>query len=380
MNTHKDVISSRLSPITSVLWSIATVLSAPAALASGALEAGPVRAGEAIRLTEADLVALQRRAKLPGVSAAVRCDGELIWAGSAGESAPGVPATPRTRYRVASISKVLTAGVAAVLAAQGRLDLDAPAGDLLPELSGGWAVPTSRQLLAHLGGAAHYRPWELENKPAFSSAREAAAVFVGRPIRAPGQRRYSSYGFVLAAAMMEAAGGADFLTLLTAEVLEPLGMHETGPDATGCAGCAVAYRRWPLRVRRPAAPVDLSYKWAAGGLSSTVLDLTAYGAAWLSPGWLDAPVLSAALTPMLDSEGAVTRNGLGWALYRDRRHGKVAAFGHGGSVLGGGAVLYVDRRTGVSVAILTNLRRRDVFTTADARRIAERFAGCREGL
>jgi serine beta-lactamase-like protein LACTB len=378
MNTPRAVSISRQSPITSVLWSIAAVILPLVCEAGGASAQLKVSQAEAIRLTAVDLGSIQRRHRLPGLSAAVRCDGALIWAGGFGEAAPGQPATPTTRYRIASVSKVLTAGAAAVLIGEGRLDVDRPVGETLTALPADWGAPTMRELLAHLGGVSHYRLWELENKPHFDDVEAATSVFVGRRIRPPGQRRYSSYGFVLASAAMQSAAGVDFLTLVQSTVLDPLGMHDTGPDEAGCRGCAVTHRRWPLIGPQPAAPVDLSYKWAAGGFSSTVLDLTTYGAAWLAPGFLDAATLTNALTPVPDGDGAPSANGLGWRLLRSPMTGKLSGFSHGGSVLGGGAALLVDPRTGVSVAILSNLRRRDAFTIGDARTIADRFADCRD--
>lgn len=378
MNTPRVQRISRQSPITSVLWSIAALSMPLVSDAGGASVQLSVSHAEAIRLTEAELETIQRAHRLPGLSAAVRCDGVLIWASGFGEAAPGLPATADTRYRIASVSKVLTAGVAAVLIDSGRLEVDRPVGDYLTDLPADWGAPTTRQLLAHLGGVAHYRPWELENKPHFDDVVEATGVFVGRRIRPPGSRRYSSYGFVLASAAIQEAGGAGFLDLLDEAVTGPLSLSGTGPDEPGCPGCASAWRRWPLIGPQPAAPVDLSYKWAAGGLSSTVLDLTAYSAAWLSPGFLRADTLADALTPATDGDGEPSANGLGWRLYHSPMTGKLAGFGHGGSVLGGGAALAVDVRTGVSVAILSNVRRRSSFTLADARLIADRFAGCRD--
>ena len=378
MNTPRGNLISRQRPITSTVWWISAFCVLPTSVAGGALPQLEVRKTDPQEQSQADLETIWRDHNIPGMSAAGRCDGALIWSAGVGLSAPGDSATAQTRYRIASVSKVLTAGVAASLVSQGRLVLDAPVGHYLPELPSDWGAPTSRQLLAHLGGVAHYRLWELENKPHFDSAVSATSVFVGRRIRPPGQRRYSSYGFVLASAAMESAGGDTFVALLASEVLEPLGMHRTGPDAAECSGCAVSWRRWPLTRPRPAAFADLSYKWAAGGLSSTVLDLTAYGAAWLAPGFVDAQTLEEALTPVRDGADRPVTNGLGWRLYPDPMTGKPWAFGHGGSVLGGGAALWVDTRTGVSVAMLSNVRRHNHFTLKDAQRIGDRFAGCRQ--
>ena len=66
--------------------------------------------------------------KVPGMSAAVSVNGELIWSEGFGfaDLENGIPVTKHTRFRIASISKPITAAALALLYEQGRIDLDEP--------------------------------------------------------------------------------------------------------------------------------------------------------------------------------------------------------------------------------------------------------------
>src|ERR1700680_1635891 len=100
---------------------------------------------------------------VPGLSAAVVEDGRLEWAAGFGmaDLENNVPATGHTLYRLASISKSLTATAALQLFERGQLDLDAPVQKYCPSFpQKPWPI-TTRQLMGHLAGIRHYRVPEL---------------------------------------------------------------------------------------------------------------------------------------------------------------------------------------------------------------------------
>jgi CubicO group peptidase (beta-lactamase class C family) len=71
-------------------------------------------------------------------------------------SATGQPATQYTRFRVGSVSKLLTAVTTARLVQSGLVDLDAPIQRYLPDYPVASAPITPRLLAGHLGGLRHY--------------------------------------------------------------------------------------------------------------------------------------------------------------------------------------------------------------------------------
>jgi len=125
----------------------------------------------------------------------------------------GAPVTPETRFFVASVTKAFT-GVALLRRAEtGRIDLDAPIQRYVPEFP---APPgpsiTPRLLAAHLAGIRHYRPgeqdWSLLGRH-YDDVKDALELFEDDSlVSEPGTEfRYSSYGYDLLAAAMQAAAG-----------------------------------------------------------------------------------------------------------------------------------------------------------------------------
>ncbi|GLW10600.1 hypothetical protein Misp01_57280 [Microtetraspora sp. NBRC 13810] len=191
---------------------------------------------------------------------------------------------PDSLFRVASLSKHITATAITLLAQEGRLDLSAPVPGLLRLAPGPGrradprlAEVTVRRLLHHLGG------WDrdLSGDPLWSDAAIAAALGVslpldhglimtyvtGRPLdHAPGTRvAYSNYGYMLLGRIVEKAGGTSYPAYVTERILRPLGITRMRPGRSPRARAApgeVAYRSGLTRpdVTRPGGrPVPYPY-------------------------------------------------------------------------------------------------------------------------
>ena len=76
------------------------------------------------------------RLKIPGLSAVILEDGEVLWTQGFGyaDVERRVPATPDTLYHLASVTKTFTAILVLQLVEQGKLDLDAPVSRYVPEI------------------------------------------------------------------------------------------------------------------------------------------------------------------------------------------------------------------------------------------------------
>src|SRR5512143_3417645 len=95
--------------------------------------------------------------RIPGAQIAVIQDGVLIWSEGFGlaDVEQQVPVTPITRFRIASISKAVTA--------EGQVDLDQPVQRYVPSFPlKPWPI-TVRQVAGHLAGIRHYSEGEFEN-------------------------------------------------------------------------------------------------------------------------------------------------------------------------------------------------------------------------
>ena len=160
----------------------------------------------------------------------------IMEVGAAGRLASGTrepPATSRTWFDLASITKPITALAAARLARAKKIDLGAPAGALLPELAGTASETASLELLlAHRAGLEPHRALyrelvrgKLVNKrAALVEAASARRVDASGPIPEGGFAPvYSDLCYLLAGETIARAAGASLDEVLDDEVLAPLG-------------------------------------------------------------------------------------------------------------------------------------------------------------
>ncbi|MFN2189930.1 MAG: serine hydrolase domain-containing protein [Candidatus Promineifilaceae bacterium] len=118
----------------------------------GAIEASESAVIDPERLAalEDDLEELREILLIPGLSAAVVKDQELVWAKGFGfaDLANKIPATPDTPYHLASVTKPIAATVIMQLVEEGLLDLEEPVSDFGVELESEGTI-NSRHLLTH---------------------------------------------------------------------------------------------------------------------------------------------------------------------------------------------------------------------------------------
>lgn len=331
----------------------AAALAAVFALAaSGARAQEPAWAASAVAAIEAQL----QRDGIPGLSCAVAVGEALALRRGFGRAdvENDVPATPQTVYRLASISKPITAVLALQLAREGKLDLDADVATLTDAWPAkDWPVST-RQLLGHLGGVRHYRG-EAESVAPFATQRDGLARFAADPlVHAPGSKYlYSTYGFNLVGAVLEARAGEPFAALVRARVAEPCGAATLQADDSRrlIRGRAQGYARVGGELQN-SAPMDSSYKLAGGGLCSSAEDLARFGQALLAGELLPAEALATMWTEQRTSDGKGTGYGLGFTL-ATKAGAQVVA--HSGSQARVSTMLVLRPDAKVAVAVLCNL-------------------------
>lgn len=183
---------------------------------------------------------------IAGGSIAVVRDGRLVLARGYGlaDTASGAVAQPGTLFRVASVSKPITAVAIMKLVEEGRLDLDAPAFDLLPHLdppAGHSRDPrlsdiTIRQLLLHAGGWDRdatfdpmFRPMiaaQAVGAPAPASAETVIRYMLGQPLQFdPGTRHsYSNFGYAVLGRIIEQVTGQSYEAYVRDSILAPMGI------------------------------------------------------------------------------------------------------------------------------------------------------------
>jgi CubicO group peptidase (beta-lactamase class C family) len=250
-----------------------------------------------IRLLEQWVASQIEYRNQPGVSMGIVHGGKLIWAKGFGVSdlAAGTPATSKTVYRIASITKLFTSTALLQLRDAGKLGLDDPVLKFVPGFKVGDPFPddppiTVRSLLTHtsgLPGEAAFPYWTDHEFPTFEAVLAALPSQV-KPFATETRYRYSNLGLTIAGQVVEAASGERFETYVMKHILEPLGMADTSvlslPEGRR-GGLAVGYgRRLPDGTRRILPFTDSKGLTAAANMSSTVEDLARFVAFHLGDG------------------------------------------------------------------------------------------------
>lgn len=297
----------------------------------------------------------------PGIAVAVAVKGEIVYADGAGfaELENRVPATPKTVWNIGSVSKVITAVAVMQLVERGKVSLDDPIQKYVPEFP---VKPegtiTIRHLLTHTSGIRHYKRGDFPGTPDNENTRptswlDGLKIFAGEPLQfAPGTRYlYSSYAVNLLQGVVERASGEPFEQYLAENVWRPAGMAATAFD--------VPARIVPQRARSyrivDGAPVnyfynDLTYKFASGGMMSSVEDLVRFGAAFNHGQLVKRETIAQMAAPQLNT--GEFEQGLMWRIFRDA-NGR-AFLNHCGSVKGFNACVVDYPSEDVVVALAGN--------------------------
>ncbi len=289
----------------------------------------------------------------------VSVDGKLVYSEGFGyaDLEQRVPVWPTTKFRIASISKPLTAVGLMELVEAGKVDLDAPVQKYVPSFPDKGAVITVRMIGGHLGGIRHYQGDEFNMQKHYATVTEGLKIFENDPLVAPPGTKfnYSSYGFNLMSAVIESASGENFLSYMQTHVFTPLGLIHTTPDQNAqIVEERSRFYELPKDGGVQNAPyVDNSYKWAGGGFLSTAEDLTRFGTAVLQPGILNAQSLKTMLTSQKTKSGEETGYGIGWGIHK-LPSGKVI-YEHSGGAVGGTSKLIIYPDSRLVIAVIANV-------------------------
>ncbi len=294
--------------------------------------------------------------------------GSQRWVAAYGlrDAARGLPATPRTTWRMASITKSFTAVAVLQLVERGLIDLDADIHTLVPAWpEKRWPV-TVRQLLGHLGGVTNYGRFGPSHDTGPLDTAGALALVSGYDLEAePGTRFiYSTWAYNLLGAAIEAVSGQSYGEYLREHVFGPAGMEHARLDdrRTRDEHHAAGYR---LRdgQRVPSKVIDVSGRFAGGGTRASIEDLLAFGGALLDYRLVSRDSTGRMQTSMSTRDGHLTDYGMGFATYPVRGHYVVA---HAGAQPETSTLLLLLPGEDVAIALASNVEGQ----AASLRRIA----------
>ena len=296
---------------------------------------------------------VQRDQRLPSIAAAVMRDGETVWETAVGSAAEAREATPDTQYRLGSITKTFTAAAIMQLRDAGKLDLE---DTLDKHVDAAAHAPTLRRLLSHTSGLQRETHDDAWLKGRFADVPELLDTLGGaEQVLPPGARfHYSNLAFALLGIVVERASGIPYAQYIEDKLFAPLGLTRTSfdpedPAATGYIVLPYVEGAWEQ------APVQTGAWIAAGQMWGTVRDLCTWASFLASP---DESVLSRKSVEEMRTVQSIDEHlrwssgyGLGLSLQRD---GDRILAGHGGSMPGFIAGVYVSPADKVGVGVLTN--------------------------
>ena len=264
-------------------------------LAAAALVAGTAAgAREPAGLNEV-LERVSRESKFSG-AVVIRSDRGVLFSRGYGMADPftGRAFTSGTPVDSASLAKPVTAAAVLLLVRDGKLNLDAPVQDYLPEYP--YPVATVRQLLSHSAG--------LPSEDAFDSVTgKTNADFLKemrdrrlQPQFAPGTGfSYCNFCYSTLAMLIERVGGKPYLDFVRGRVRVPVGVTIRPRRLSDWTGRAIGYRPSADGRIEPADSYDDERFYGTANFSISATQLAEWGSEWWGPRL--APIQSIATTP-----------------------------------------------------------------------------------
>ncbi len=319
------------------------------------------------RLSEPGLVTALRvyidsRAATDRFSGAVLItrNGKQVFAGAYGlaDREKQIPNKLDTRFRIGSMNKMFTAVAIAQLAEAGKLRLDHPLAEYLPDYPNAAVARKVKieHLLTHTGGTGDIFGPEFEkNRLKLRDLSDYVALYGKRDLKfEPGSKwEYSNYGFLLLGVLIEKISGESYYDYVRKHISKPAGMTRTDSLAENeqVEDRSVGYTR---RAQQWAPNTDtLPYRGtSAGGGYSTVLDLARFAQALTGHKLLSAKYTELVTTGKVDTPMGGGKYAYG---FFDNRSDGVRLFGHGGGAPGMNGEFRIFPESGYAVAVLANL-------------------------
>jgi CubicO group peptidase (beta-lactamase class C family) len=271
----------------------------------------PVSAQDRVRQID-ELMSLYHKYQQFNGSVLVADKGKVIYKKGIGPANMewNIPNEPDTKFRLGSITKQFTATLILQLVEQGKIKLDGKVSDYLPDYrkdTGGRM--TIHQLLSHTSGVPNYtaQPGFFANvsRNPFKVDDFVKQYASGDLEFEPGAKfNYSNSGYFLLGDIIEKVTGKTYEQVLKENILDPVGMKNTGYDHYG----TVLSKRASGYIKTPngyenAPYLDMTIPYAAGSLYSTVEDLFLWDQALYGEKILSAASKELMFKPNLEDYG-----------------------------------------------------------------------------
>jgi CubicO group peptidase (beta-lactamase class C family) len=258
---------------------------------------------------------------------------------------------PDTKFRLGSLTKQFTAALVLLLEERGKLTTDDPLSKHLPDLPAAWSGITLHHLLTHTSGIPNVTALKefATYQPFATTVEKTIALVRDKPLDfAPGERMsYSNSGYLVLGHLVERITGQDYASALKANILDPLGMADTGLDSNAALipRRAAGYTPSPNGLVN-AGFVHMSVPHGAGAMYSTTQDLLRWHRGLFGGKVLSAASLKKMITPF--------KNNYALGISVITLNGKTRIT-HGGGIQGFNTTLSYDPDARISVVVLANV-------------------------
>ncbi|MGV3560881.1 serine hydrolase domain-containing protein [Larkinella arboricola] len=222
----------------------------------------------------------------PGIAFGVVVDGQLVHAGGFGYTnvARKTAVTPKSLFRIASMSKSVTTMAILKLRDEGKLRLDDPAYRYIPELkklpylTADSPLITVRHLMTHSAGFPEDNPWgdrQLDDSPADLTKLIAGGLSLSN---VPGVTyEYSNLGFAMLGAIITKVSGKPYQQYINDAIFKPLGMTHTVWEYANVPADQLAHGyRWLDNAWQEEPLLHDGSYGAMGGLITSIEDFGKY--------------------------------------------------------------------------------------------------------
>ena len=297
---------------------------------------------------------------LPGLSVSVMKEGEIVYSkgfGYADVDSKTLINPSKTKFRIGSFSKTLTASALMILVEKEQIDLDKSIYSYTPEFPQKKWDFNLRMMTGHLSGIRHYKNDEMNITKNYDNIFDALEVFQDDPLmHEPGTKYlYSTHAWTLISLAIERAANIPFTQFMDSDVFSKLGMSNTFAEVKGLDidNKVTYYRKNSTGGYDVAKDVNNSWKWAGGGYISTTEDVLKFLNQHLNDDYLSENSLKALMTSQTTDDGKKTGYGIGWRI-RNGRNGDMI-YGHTGGSIGGTTYAFMNKNKKTIVVITSNI-------------------------
>ncbi|MCB1023620.1 MAG: serine hydrolase [Acidobacteria bacterium] len=264
----------------------------------------------------------------------------------------GVPLTPKSVFRLGSVTKQFTGMSIAMLQERGKMSVSDPLCKYIENCPEAWKPITVKNLLTHTSGIINYTSFPDFAETTVSPMTHANMIesLRDKPLDFPvGEKfSYSNSGYYLLGVIIEKVSGKTYEEFLQENIFTPLGMSSTGYDdpLKIIKNRAAGYQRQRGEVIN-APYTDMTVPYAAGSMYSTTGDLLIWDQALYTEKLVSKKSLDEIFTP--------NKNGYGYGWGITKKFNRLS-ISHGGGIYGFSTDISRFPDDNVTVIVLTNIQ------------------------